>query len=497
MALVDDILSFLRANYKPAPGEFSRFDQQRLVENLRLRDLGKGRGTKGQPAADATDLDIVEQDIAEGMRQQAMEDERRTREQFEHYTDRIKSANPAGQAAAMFVEAQNAVANFESAMLSARNILDKERRELVERDRELADFKAENRLKRPPNPPKSNWTWTLFLAVCLFGEIAINGVALSAGSEFGVLGGVVIALFYSSLSMGFAFILGIMCLPYLRHVRISYVISGAVASLLFFALIVFVNLLAATYRVILTSGKTELEAGLLAPGKVFTDPLLFASDTPSILMVCMSALVALFTAWKGLTWQDPYPGYAKIAKFRRRAHDRWIHAVEDRADDLEDIYKHHADNIRALQASLADRQQIIPQLIGHRRRLVISFNSHLKHIEDVGKYLIENYREANCETRKSAKPKYFTRKWKLDSVSQMDEPDNSDAGNPDSWTDVGEKLLAASDELNGAHRAAVTWIRHLADAESGAHVDAVVANSSAGLLLEDKADRSRLEGELS
>ena len=129
--------------------------------------------------------------------------------------------------------------------------------------------------------------------------------------------------------------------------------------------------------------------------------------------------------------------------------------------------------------------------------MVISFNSHLKHIEDVGKYLIENYREANCETRKSAKPKYFTRKWKLDSVSQMDEPDNSDAGNPDSWTDVGEKLLAASDELNGAHRAAVTWIRHLADAESGAHVDAVVANSSAGLLLEDKADRSRLEGELS
>jgi hypothetical protein len=476
VAVVEEILDFLRTNYRPAPGEFSRFNQQRLVESLKLRELGKERGAKDQPAADAGDLDVVEQDIAEAMRQQALEDERRTREQLEHYTDRLKGANPAGQSSVMFLEAKNAVADFQKAMLSARTILDKARQSVIERDRQLADFKLESRLKRPPNPPKGHWLMSAVLlgAFCL--EVGVNSSVLSAGSEFGILGGIVGAFFYTAVSMAASGIAGFLCLTHLNHAKWIRKVVGGVGFLILLSSVIGVNLLAAHYRIAITSGLPEAEAAKRAAQTLFGEPWLFLADMQSILMVCLSLIIAFVTMMEGLFWQDPYPGYAKVAKYRQQAYTRWVGAIEEHSDELEDIYQVYSDRIRALQASLADRQMMIPQILGNRRRLVINFNSHLQHIQDVGRYLIANYREANCETRKSAKPKYFTRSWKLDAVAAMDLPDDSDAGDPNAWKDVGEELRAASNELHAAHADAVKWIRQLGSSESALHVDAALAS---------------------
>lgn len=90
VAIVDDILGYLRTNYKPGAGEFLRFNQKQLLENIRLRDVAKERGAKDQPAADTPDLDVIEQDIVEAMRLQAIDDQKRTREQLNNYTQRLK-----------------------------------------------------------------------------------------------------------------------------------------------------------------------------------------------------------------------------------------------------------------------------------------------------------------------------------------------------------------------------------------------------------------------
>ena len=137
MAIGDDILRFFRTNYKPAPGEFVRFDQQKLVDNIRLRDKAKERGAKDQPASDAVEPDVIEQGIAEAMRQQALDDQKRTGEQLNLYTQRIKGANPAGEAEAMFTTAQDAVAAFKTAMLTARSVLERDRKNDLDREQQI------------------------------------------------------------------------------------------------------------------------------------------------------------------------------------------------------------------------------------------------------------------------------------------------------------------------------------------------------------------------
>jgi hypothetical protein len=189
-------------------------------------------------------------------------------------------------------------------------------------------------------------------------------------------------------------------------------------------------------------------------------------------MVGLSIVVAFVTAAEGLFWQDPYPGYARVQRYSLQAHSRWVGALEGHRAELEDIYRDHTDQIRALQASLADRQSMIPQILGNRRRLVQSFNTHLQHIQDVGRFLISNYREANQETRKSSAPRYFSRAWKLDAVNAMDVPADSDAGDAGAWADVSKQLKEASAELHAAHEEAVAWIKQLSTSESAAHADA-------------------------
>lgn len=478
MAIVDDILGFFRTNYKPSPGEFLRFDQQRLAEKLRLRDEGKERGAKNQPPADATDLDVVEQNIAEAMRQQALDDERRTREQFEYYTDRIRGANPAGQAATMFLQAQTAVADFRKAELAARAILDAARQNVIQREKQVSQFRADHGLRHPPNPPKGHWVMSFILIVCLALEIGVNSSVLSAGSEFGLLGGVIGAFFYTALSMALAFILGFFGFTHLNHRNIGVKLLGASGSLILLGFILFVNLLAAHYRVAITSGYTEIEAAHRATETIVADPSAFFADTQSILMVGLSLVIAFVTAMEGLFWQDPYPGYARVQKYKLQADARWARAVIGHSDELEAIYHHHVKKIEALQTSLRDRQALIPEILGHRRRLVAAFNTHLLHIQDVGRYLMSTYREANTETRTANKPKYFNRAWKLDTVAQMDMPDDIAAGNRADWKEVGEQLLAASTELHDAHRDVVAWIKRLGSSDSAQHADAAQAQET-------------------
>lgn len=475
MALVDDFLDLLHTKYKPGQGEFYRLKAEVFIEEMKIREKGQERGARNQPPADSTDLDVIEQNIVEAMRQTALDDERRAREQMDHYTNQIRNLHPAGGATPMFLEAQEAVAGFEKAMLSARAILEQERKGVIERERQVVDFKADHGLRRPPDPPLGHWLMIFLLSLYLVGEIAINASVLSEGSDYGIIGGVVGAFFYTVTSMSLAFILGFFALPFLSHRKVYWKVAGFLVSVALIGLILFVNLLAAHYRIAITADLGELEALRRAPATLLADPWHFMSDMKSILMVCVSLVVAFATCIKGLYWRDSYPGYARVAAFRQRAHSRWIHALGDHGDELEDIYKHHADKIRSLQLSLTQRQELLPEKINHRRRLAETFNDQLNHIEDVGNLMLTSYREANAETRQSPAPKYFKRKWKLDAVQSMTLPDGSDAGDPKTWSNAGAELLAASKALHAAHAEAVRWIKQLSATESAVHADAAIA----------------------
>src|SRR5690606_37917002 len=155
-------------------------------------------------------------------------------------------------------------------------------------------------------------------------------------------------------------------------------------------------------------------------------------------------------------------------------------------------YEHYSREIRALQVSLRDRQSNVPKDLGKRRLRVEAFNSHLNHIQDVGRFLIAHYRESNCEIRKTPKPKYFGKPWKLEGVKPMPLPKDEESGSEASWHEVGARLLEASSELSRQHTEIVDWIEALGKSKSAADADALVAQKR-GNQREPRSERPTLK----
>src|SRR5690242_19594457 len=77
LSLVNGILNLFRSDYKPAPGEFLPIDRQSVVQKMQIREMGRERGARGVPSADASDLDTVEQEITDAIKSRAAEERQR------------------------------------------------------------------------------------------------------------------------------------------------------------------------------------------------------------------------------------------------------------------------------------------------------------------------------------------------------------------------------------------------------------------------------------
>ena len=153
--MLGDVLSFLRTQYKPGPGQFLQIDPKILIDRMDLRDRAQERGRINQPAADSAAMDEVEREIEGTIRTVASEDQARTYDQIATYEQRLRSSDVAGAAVDMRVLARQAESDMESMLLAVKGDLRVARKEVIERERALDAFKRENRLRRPAHPPRT------------------------------------------------------------------------------------------------------------------------------------------------------------------------------------------------------------------------------------------------------------------------------------------------------------------------------------------------------
>jgi len=154
--VLGDVLSFLRTQYKPGPGQFLQIDPKILIDRMDLRTRAQERGRVNQPDSSSAAMDEVEREIEGTIRTVASEDQARTYDQISTYEQRLRSADVAGAAVDMRVLARQAESDMESMLLAVKGDLRVARKEVIERERALDVFKRENRLKRPAHPPRTS-----------------------------------------------------------------------------------------------------------------------------------------------------------------------------------------------------------------------------------------------------------------------------------------------------------------------------------------------------
>jgi hypothetical protein len=277
--------------------------------------------------------------------------------------------------------------------------------------------------------PESQFYHFAIVAALAFVEWVSLSTFYAEGSDFGLLGGVLIAMALSLVNISLAILSGNL-LRYVNHQspRRRRLALTAVAFL--YACFLLVTLAAAHYRVatndIAQSQPQPSVSGHsanLTPPRVPTDfdqwkaarfawqrfernPLGF-EDVFSWILVVLAVIFGIFASYKGYRVDDPYPGYGELdreLKARRAIYEaskaeycRVVDQVFDRT------LQEQTHLLSEVKSNIEYYQQLVSMTDDQRR----TFVHDAAEIQDACNVVLKRYRQTNLRVRVSPAPSYF------------------------------------------------------------------------------------------
>jgi hypothetical protein len=459
--VLGDVLSFLRTQYKPGPGQFLQIDPRILIDRMDLRARAQERAKVNQPAPDSAAMDEVEREIEGTIRTIAAEDQARTYDQISTYEQRLRSADVAGAAVDMRVLARQAESDMESMLLAVKGDLRVARKEVIERERALEAFKRANGLKRPAHPPRGHFIFVAILVLLFAAETLPNAVILGEGEELGIAGGYTVAILFSLINLGLGFAAGRWGWTNAIHRNPLRAVLGIVFATVTLGGVVLINFALAHYRAAVEGGMPAAQAAAAVIPMMRDNPWAIG-DIKSAIMVVMGVFSALIVMLEGWLWDEPYPGYGEVAQHLREAQHHYHDLVEEKLDHLKSVQEEFVARIQVERSRLRDRRQEVPFIMQERQRLISRFKTHLGHLQDVGRQALTVYRDTNRKARSAPAPRRFDEIWELNgfgAIEIAELPQIPDA----EYTKANKALEDSINKLQTAYEEAIRWIRHLSD----------------------------------
>ena len=318
---------------------------------------------------------------------------------------------------------REAVAGFDQVEGMRSPELHHKRVEVDKRVKDLAKFRAANRLSRSPDYPDSGWSvflWGLVAFLFVFESLA-NSAFLAKGNELGLVGAYTVAFGISLANLLPPFLFfG----PISRNCvhRDTWRRALAVACTTAYAAVAFfLNLGVAHYREV--SGELMGDAGVEVVRRMTEAPFSL-QDAQSWLLFLIGiifSLVALADGWKR---DDAYPGYGKLDRIERKARDAYFAARNDASEELAEIREEALDTIKRIAHEAERQPKERLRIVESCERLIEEFDGHVDRLQRGGAGLIDEYREANRKARSDGGvPRCHTSPWRL-SRPKVDNPLN-------------------------------------------------------------------------
>jgi hypothetical protein len=275
--------------------------------------------------------------------------------------------------------------------------------------------------------PESQFYHFAIVAALALVEWVSLSTFYAEGSDFGLLGGVLIAMALSVVNISLAILSGNL-LRYVNHQssRRQWLALTAVAFL--GACFALVTLAAAHYRVA-TNDIAQSQPAVSAPGagtvpprvsidvdqwraarlawqRFARNPLGF-EDVFSWILVVLTVIFGIFAAYKGYRVDDPYPGYGELDRELKRRREIYEAAKAEycRLGDqvFDRILQEQAHLLSEVKSNVEYYQQLISSTEDQRR----AFAREAAEIQDACNVVLKGYRQTNLRVRVSPAPTYF------------------------------------------------------------------------------------------
>ncbi|MFT4013647.1 MAG: hypothetical protein QM682_09635 [Paracoccus sp. (in: a-proteobacteria)] len=382
---------------------FPSIDTKSIAGSLKLEEQGRTRGRQNQPPADASGHDHIETAIIERIE----ELRRKGLENYENnrrvYNERLARA---GQASKEVDIAAGAARNDFGALVQVwRSRIVAVRERLNESYNWRNRYRQIHRLERPAHE-FGGWTNVIALALILITlEAGMNSYLFSKGNEFGLLGGLLVAVIVSLVNVGASILLGYLA-RYLNHRNLILKLLGLAALAGWLGFAVAINLAVAHFRDGLEQGLEWAVAAQQAVPALIARPVALAS-IESWLLVGLGALISTLAFRKGWHTDDPYPGYGPV---ERRLEQARLRYEEDLHSALDELQKRRDDAIEELQDANEQVRDGITEAVDSlfgQSSLGAHLRSFLDQCDLKAAHLLATYRDANLAERTAPAPASF------------------------------------------------------------------------------------------
>ena len=247
------------------------------------------------------------------------------------------------------------------------------------------------------------------------------------GSDFGLLGGVLIAMGLSVVNISLAILAGSL-LRFVNHQRPRPRLLALTAATFLYACFLLVTLTAAHYRVatndiaqsqasvsthsampvpsLVPTDVDQWRAARLAWQRYASNPSGF-EDVFSWILVVLALVFGIFASYKGYRLDDPYPGYGEIDRELKRRRLTYEVAKVGYCRVVDHVFdrtlQEQAHLLSEVKSNLEYYQQLVSKTEDDRR----AFARDAAELHDACNIVLKRYRQTNQRVRVSPAPTYF------------------------------------------------------------------------------------------
>jgi hypothetical protein len=289
-------------------------------------------------------------------------------------------------------------------------------------------FQQKHRLHyRAAAYPESQFYHFAVVAALALVEWVSLSTFYAEGSDFGLLGGVLIAMALSVVNISLAVLSGNL-LRYVNHQSVRRKWLALTSATFLYVCFALVTLAAAHYRVA-TNDVAQVQPTLSAqsvramPPGVSTDldqwrtarvawqrfarnPVGF-EDVFSWILVLLAAIFGIFASYKGYRLDDPYPGYGELDRELKRRRAMYETAKGEYCRLIDQVFdktlQEQAHLLSDVKSNIEYYQQLASRTEDQRR----TFAREAAEIQDACNVVLKGYRQTNLRVRVSPAPTYF------------------------------------------------------------------------------------------
>lgn len=411
-------------DYRPATTVFVDLNVDRVADELKLTSLGRERGSQNRPPSDQQTMDDVEHLIVERVETHKQDSHSVYQDHQHTYDERMTSLSFEERFAVIQQAAPEAVGNFEAEATMGRDELFVHRRRLHESELEREAFRKRHRLQRPARlaTPGKIILKVGLLAILLVIEVAVNAGFLSKANMGGYIGAAIQAATFAALNILASFLWGLVLIRPIFHRNLLLKLIGSVFFVVYLAFAGALNLTLAHLREM--PPKLNGEVGQDVLHRLLTAPF-DLTDVNSWVFISIGLVFSLVAMADGLTFFDPYIGYAGLERRWNDASKQFTDLKSDLIERLRDIREDATAVMNEASNDLSKRRADYDSILQGRSRLGQRFTQQQNQIEAAGRSLLGLYREANRKARSTPAPVSFDRPFVLERIAHANaEPDS-------------------------------------------------------------------------